>query len=225
MNFRPLVFIYFLVCLFTISAVAQDKKLNYLALGDSYTIGESVAVSQRWPVQLTDALREKGLEIEEPKIIAKTGWTTGQLDSAISKADLNPPYFLVSLLIGVNDQYRGYDIEKYPSNFLNLLQRAISFAGGNASHVLVVSIPDYGVTPFGQQKNPQKIARELDRYNSINKSISDSLGVNYVNITPISKKARTDSSLLASDHLHPSGAMYQQWVEKVMPVILPNLKD
>lgn len=203
----------------------QDTERSYLALGDSYTIGVSVSDSDRWPVQLAKALREEGVKIERPKIIAQTGWTTEELDSAITQADLSPPYSLVTLLIGVNDQYRGYDMEKYPGNFLNLLEQAISFAGGNTEHVVVVSIPDYGVTPFGQEKNPAKIAREIDQYNHISQSISDSLGVSYVNITPISKEASDEPSLLATDKLHPSGSMYSLWVEKIAPVVLSQLKN
>lgn len=198
---------------------AQDA-LSYLALGDSYTIGESVDASERWPMQLAQALRESGVEINDPQIIAKTGWTTEELKKAISDADLNPPYDLVSLLIGVNDQYRGYDIQNYPGKFLYLLKKSISLAGDNPNHVLVLSIPDYGVTPFGQEKNPTKISMEINRYNAINKSISDSLGVHYVDITPISKEAINDSTLLAQDQLHPSGKMYGLWVEKAIPNII-----
>jgi len=204
---------------------AQDTTLSYLALGDSYTIGESVEVSERWPVQLVNELREHGLAVEDPKIIAKTGWTTDELKEAIADTNLNPPYDLVTLLIGVNDQYRGYDINNYPGKFLFLLNKSISLAGNNPNRVVVLSIPDYGVTPFASEKNPPKISREIKEYNSISKSISDSLGVSYVNITPISIKAENDSTLLAKDQLHPSAKMYGQWVEKALKVILPKLSD
>lgn len=203
---------------------AQDATLSFLALGDSYTIGESVEISERWPMQLAQALRENGVEIENPKIIAKTGWTTDELKEAIADADLNPPYDLVTLLIGVNDQYREYDIQNYPGKFLYLLKKSISLAGDKPGHVMVLSIPDYGVTPFAREKNPAKISKEIDRYNAINKSISDSLGVPYIDITPISKEAKRDSTLLADDRLHPSGKMYGQWINKVLPEILPQLQ-
>lgn len=203
---------------------AQDSALTYLALGDSYTIGESVKVSERWPVQLVNTLREQGIAVKDPKIIAKTGWTTDELKEAIADADLNPPYDLVTLLIGVNDQYRGYDIKNYPKNFRYLLEKSISLAGNNPNRIVVLSIPDYGVTPFAREKNPPKISREINEYNRISKSISDSLGVSYVNITPISTKAESDSTLLADDQLHPSGKMYRMWVEKAIPVVLPILK-
>ena len=199
---------------------AQDTTLSYLALGDSYTIGESVEVSERWPVQLVNELREHGLAVEDPEIIAKTGWTTDELKEAIADTNLNPPYDLVTLLIGVNDQYRGYDINNYPGKFLFLLKKSISLAGNNPNRVVVLSIPDYGVTPFASEKNTPKISREIKEYNSISKSISDSLGVSYVNITPISIKAENDSTLLAKDQLHPSGKMYGEWVKRALPEIL-----
>lgn len=206
-------------------AQGSESTLSYLALGDSYTIGESVDETERWPVQLAETLKQEGIPIEEPRIIAQTGWTTEELKDAIAGSELNPPYDLVSLLIGVNDQYRGYDIDHYPKNFRYLLQKAISLAGEDPSKVVVLSIPDYGVTPFAKGKNTGKIARELDAYNAINKSISDSLGVHYVNITPISKGAANDGSLLAGDQLHPSGKMYRLWTEKVVQLLSPHLKQ
>lgn len=203
---------------------AQDSTLSYLALGDSYTIGENVDTSERWPEQLVEQLREKGIQIHKPKIIAKTGWTTGELDKAVEKARVNPPYDLVSVLIGVNDQYQGLPVTYFPYYFSDLLKKAIALAGDAPQNVVVLSIPDYGVTPFGQQRNPTKIARELDEYNAINKTISDSLGVHYVDITPASRNVTKDASLVADDGLHPSGRMYRQWVEKALPVVLKILK-
>ena len=203
----------------------STSSLRFLALGDSYTIGESVSPSDRWPVQLADTLRSLGIDIANPTILATTGWTTLDLMDALFRADLNPPYDMVSLLIGVNDQYQGKDIADYPSNFRYLLESAVRLAGQKPGRVVVLSIPDYGVTSFGQQKNPEKIARELDRYNAINRSIADSMDVHYVDITPGSRKALTDTTLIADDRLHPSARMYRQWVEKVVPVILPELKQ
>ena len=229
MRFSNSLFIIILVfskfALHSPSVSAQDNVYSFLALGDSYTIGESVAVDERWPVQLVRFLRAEGIDIKDPQIIAKTGWTTEELREAITGSELNPPYDLVSLLIGVNDQYRGYDIDHYPNNFRYLLEKALSLAGDDPDNVIVLSIPDYGVTPFAREKNPSKIARELEAYNAINKSISDSLGVHYVNITPISLEAANDSSLLAPDELHPSGKMYRLWTEKVVDQILPVLKQ
>lgn len=218
-----LIFIFLLFASFSLQA--QDSTLSYLALGDSYTIGESVSTAERWPVQLAEELRQQGLTIKDPTIIAKTGWTTDELKNAIAESELDPPYDLVTLLIGVNDQYRGYDINDYPDKFLYLLDRSISLAGNNPDKVVVLSIPDYGVTPFASEKNPPKISREIDAYNAISKKISDSLGVAYVDITPISRNAEQDSTLLAEDGLHPSGKMYSQWIEEALPLVLPILKQ
>ncbi|HEX6982524.1 MAG TPA: SGNH/GDSL hydrolase family protein [Balneolaceae bacterium] len=218
--FKQLFAILFLISFSFIGCQSQDSTISFLALGDSYTIGESVGVENSWPVQLSEQLRAKGLDVADPKVIAQTGWTTQDLKKAIAEADLNPPYDFVSLLIGVNDQYQGIDISKYPSNFSFLAEKAISLAGDKPHNVFILSIPDYGVTPFGQQKNPKKIATELARYNAINKKIADSLGIHYINITPISKKAKTNPDLVASDGLHPSAKMYNQWVKKVAPVVL-----
>lgn len=218
-----LIFIFLLFASFSLQA--QDSTLSYLALGDSYTIGESVSTAERWPVQLAGELRQRGLTIKDPTIIAKTGWTTDELKNAIAEAELDPPYDLVTLLIGVNDQYRGYDINDYPDKFLYLLDRSISLAGNNPDKVVVLSIPDYGVTPFASEKNPPKISREIEAYNTISKKISDSLGVAYVDITPISRNAEQDSTLLAEDGLHPSGKMYSQWIEEALPLVLPILKQ
>lgn len=217
-------FLLLLPALLLITGIGQSQDLTYLALGDSYTIGERVDENQRWPVQLTKALRDSGIAISDPTIIAKTGWTTLELEKAITQADLNPPYDLVSLLIGVNDQYDGLDFKKYPARFRLLLKKAIALVGGKKDHVLVVSIPDYSVTPFGQKKNPDAIRKQLARYNATNKLIAEKMGVHYVNITPGSREAARDSSLVAPDGLHPSGKMYTQWVEQIIPVVLPEIK-
>jgi lysophospholipase L1-like esterase len=181
---------------------------RYLALGDSYTIGESVASTERFPVQLA---RELGLS--EPQIIAKTGWTTDELNTAIDAANPHGPYDLVTLLIGVNNQYRGRDAEQYRGEFAALLQRAIGFAGGNAKKVVVVSIPDWGVTPFAEGRDRAKIGVEIDHYNAINREETARAGARYADITPISRSG--DPALVAGDGLHPSGKQYGEWV-KVM---------
>jgi len=189
-----------------------------LALGDSYTIGQSVAVPERWPNQLVQQLRDKKYEVADPVIIARTGWTTSNLIQAINSTQLTPPYHLVTLLIGVNDQFQGRNLENYQQGFTNLLNKAIELAGNNPARVIVVSIPDYSVTPYGQNFNPGKIRTELDQFNALNRQLSQTAGVHYVDITPISRLAANDLSLLASDQLHPSGKMYAEWVKLILPM-------
>ena len=184
--------------------------MRYLALGDSYTIGESVDASERFPVQLA-----KQLKLGEPQIIAKTGWTTDELDAAIDAAKPKGPYDLVTLLIGVNNQYRGRSADEYRTQFVGLLKRAIGFAGGNAKRVIVVSIPDWGVTPFAEGRDRGKIAREIDQFNAINREEAARAGAKWVDITAISR--RSDPSLVAGDGLHPSATMYAQWVQAILP--------
>jgi len=185
-----------------------------LALGDSYTIGESVAVADRWPNQLVRQLRQRKVTVSDPDIIAKTGWTTDELSSALDKWMPRDSYSLVTLLIGVNNQYRGRDPEQYRKEFAQLLQRAIGFAGGNAKRVVVVSIPDWGVTPFAANRDRAKIAAEIDRFNAINAEETKRAGAKYADITPISRKYPT---LVAPDGLHPSAEMYAQWVTVILP--------
>lgn len=190
---------------------------NYLALGDSYTIGESVKTEERFPVQLSEELTKNGFNIEEQVIIARTGWTTDELASAIESRNLEGNFDLVTLLIGVNNQYRGLDSDEYRTQFAELLQTAIQFAG-KETNVIVVSIPDYGVTPFGQNINSTRIAEEIDLYNRINLEETQKTEAQYVNITEISRQAKNDKTLVASDGLHPSGKMYSLWVEEILPV-------
>lgn len=225
---RTLIQISLLICLLgcttkgsKIKAQLKDDptSLSYLALGDSYTIGESVAEELRWPVQLAKKLSDSGTPVDPPRIIATTGWTTDELQSAIAQAGVESTYDLVSLLIGVNNQYREYPFEQYEKEFSELLETAIEISGNRQNRVFVVSIPDYGVTPFGQKKEPAKIAVELDRYNAKAKEISEDRGVIFINITDISKNALNDSSLVADDQLHPSGKMYTQWVERIFPAL------
>ncbi|MBT32726.1 MAG: lysophospholipase [Thalassobius sp.] len=194
----------------------DTTALTYLALGDSYTIGESVKVKERWPVILADSLKNRSYDIGEPKIIARTGWTTNELQAAIEGENITSTFSFVSLLIGVNNQYRGYNISQYEKEFEELLQTAIEFAGNDASKVFVVSIPDYGVTPFAASSDKEKIAKEIDEYNQIAETICDKYQVTYFNITPISREADYDTSLVAEDGLHPSGAMYNKWVNLIL---------
>jgi len=191
--------------------------LKFLALGDSYTIGESVDESQRWPVQLAAALQARGINIDSPTIIAQTGWTTGDLIQAMDDADPRGPFDLVGLLIGVNNQYQGRSEDEYREQFAQLLARAITLAGNQPSRVFVLSIPDWGVTPFARQMraNPKQVGGEIDRFNAINKDLSLKSGVGYVDITPLT---RQNVQLVADDGLHPSGQMYAKWVEAALPV-------
>ena len=191
----------------------KSNTFTYLALGDSYTIGESVDEKERWPVILTEALKAKGLNLAPPKIIAKTGWTTNELQEAITKENLQETFNLVSLLIGVNNQYRGYSFAQYEKEFVELLEQAIAFAGKDSTKVFVVSIPDYGVTPFAAESDTAKIAKELDAYNAYARTICQEKNIPFFDITPLSRKAKEDVALVAADNLHPSGKMYAQWVE------------
>ena len=186
--------------------------LRYLALGDSYTIGEGVEPAGRWPVQLARSLREAGIALDTPHILATTGWTTDELSAAMDTQRFEPPYDLVSLLIGVNDQYRGRAADDYRGAFRHLLARAIDLAGGHPGHVLVLSIPDWGVTPFAcnQNRDRPRIGAELDAYNAIARDETRQHGAHWVDITPISRQF---PDLLADDGLHPSGAQYARWAD------------
>lgn len=200
---------------------------TFLALGDSYTIGEAVQDSERWPVQLVQQLREAGIKIADPHIIATTGWTTDELLAAIDQQrwQLRENYSLVSLLIGVNNQYRSYPLETYRKEFTVLLDQAIAFAAGEGAKVIVLSIPDYGVTPFAADKNPEKIARELDDYNNLAREVAEKKGARWINITPASRDARYDPELLAHDSLHPSASMYKEWVGQIFPYVVNLLRN
>ena len=203
--------------------VLSNKFIRYLALGDSYTIGESVAENERWPNQLAAMFAEKNIQTEVT-IIARTGWTTDELWQGIQA---NPPqgtYDLVSLLIGVNNQYRGYSVDEYHEQFRFLLNKAIEYAGGDVNHVMVLSIPDWGVTPFAAERDIDSISREIDIFNTINREDTESAGAHYVDITPVSRQALGDASLIASDGLHPSGIMYKMWAEESLPVVVEIFK-
>ncbi len=189
--------------------VFSQTGIKFLALGDSYTIGESVSEEERWPNQLADKLK-----IERPRIIATTGWRTDDLKGVINSANLKDDYDLVSLLIGVNNQYQGKSSAQYEIEFEDLLKTAIQLAKGKSKNVFVVSIPDYGFTPFGKPKQ-ETITVQLDEFNIINKRIAEKYKIKYFNITGISRKGLEDPTLVAADGLHPSGKMYTQWVEVI----------
>lgn len=196
-----------------------NKNYSLLALGDSYTIGESVLPAENFPSQTVQLLKKGGYDFSDPEIIAKTGWTTDELQSAIDKYTFLPKYDFVTLLIGVNNQYRGRSIENYKTEFEYLLKQAIKHAGNNASHVFVLSIPDWGVTPFAEGRDRMQIAREIDIYNAANKSLAEKYKVHYINITPGTREAVTNPSLLAADALHPSAKEYLRWSEKIATLI------
>ncbi|MBP7557908.1 MAG: SGNH/GDSL hydrolase family protein [Chitinophagaceae bacterium] len=193
----------------------MTKELTYLALGDSYTIGEQVPATESFPMQVAARLKGAGLPLAMPAVIAKTGWTTGELQEAIDKAVITDTYDMVTLLIGVNNQYRGYHIDDYRKDFAALLEQAIGFAGQHTSRVLVLSIPDWGVTPYASGRDRTIIAQEIDAYNEINRALTQKAGVNYIDITPGTREAASDESLLTGDGLHPSGKEYARWAEKV----------
>lgn len=198
-------------------------SLQYLALGDSYTIGESVAESERFPNQLESMLADEGLTVEVT-IIARTGWTTDELWQGIQAQTVSPPYDMVSLLIGVNNQYRGRSLEEYREGFVFLLNKAIEYAGGDVNRVIVFSIPDWGVTPFAAGRDAAQIASEIDAFNQINLEETQKAGAHYVNVTPVSRKAKEDPALIAGDGLHPSGKMYAEWAKSALPIALSILK-
>jgi len=199
----------------TMKERTSTPTYTYLALGDSYTIGESVVEEDRFPMQLVTRLRTDSIQIKEPRIIATTGWTTDELQAAIDGAKIEEKYDLVSLLIGVNNQYRGYSKSVYEVEFEFLLQQAISFANGKKKRVFVVSIPDYAFTPFGQKADPPAISLGVDAFNEINQRITKKYDVAYYNITPISQEGIKKPDLVASDGLHPSGGQYKLWVDSL----------
>jgi lysophospholipase L1-like esterase len=207
-------------------AVMRRIGVRFLALGDSYTIGEGVAERERWPVQLADRLR-RDQRIDPPEILARTGWTTDELAAAMDRHTFQPPYALVTLLIGVNDQYRGRELQNYRDLFRRLLSRAIELSGARPQRVIVVSIPDWGVTGFGRAsgRDVAQIAREIDLYNAANAEISHSLQVQYVDVTALSREAADAADMLVADRLHPSAAMYRRWAQAIAPVAEQGLSS
>ena len=189
--------------------------MNYLALGDSYTIGESVPLHDSFPYQVVQLMRKKGHEFSPPEIIAKTGWTTDELLSHLSAIKLLPSYQFVSLLIGVNNQYRKKPLDEYRQQFETLLKKSIRLAANQSSKVIVVSIPDWGVTPYAEGRDVKKISEEIDDFNLVNKSITLLHQANYIDITPGSREALTKKNLLANDGLHPSALEYSRWATMI----------
>lgn len=213
----PFIILFFFSC-------SQEKEiyqlnLKYLALGDSYTIGEGILFEHSYPKQIVNDISL----IDSVRVIAKTGWTTDELIDTLDNLSLKK-YDVVSLLIGVNNQFRGYSIDNYVVEFENLLVRAINYSK-DKSNLFVLSIPDYGVTPFGKTKGKEKIYSEINSYNNINRLISEKYNVMYFDITDISREAESDITLLANDKLHPSKKMYEMWVEKLKYQLIDSLKN
>jgi lysophospholipase L1-like esterase len=206
-----------------VSGETVMPALRYLALGDSYTIGEKVSAKDRWPNQLAKLLEFEGIQTEVT-IIARTGWTVDELWEGIQA---NPPkgtYDLVTLLIGVNNQYRGYSLEGYREDFRFMLGKAIEYAGGDPGRVIVLSIPDWGFTPFAADRDTEPISQQIDEFNAVNLEETQGAGARYVDVTIISRMAMDDFELITGDRLHPSGKMYALWAKKVLPMAKEILK-
>lgn len=221
---------------------APALPARYLALGDSYTIGESVPAAERWPNRLSVLLRVQGVDIANPDIVARTGWTTDELSAALDAVERGdavdmaagehaprpaPPYSLVTILIGVNNQYRGRPLDEYQTQLRALVARAIAYAGGESRRVVMLSIPDWGVTPFaaGMGRDGATVAREIDSYNAAARALCAEMGVAFVDITPLTREAVGRPELLAGDGLHPSGVDYQRWAEAALPTARAALGD
>ena len=218
------IFPFYIYILFTTMFHSPEKKepLTYLALGDSYTIGEGVPLHESFPYQTVQLLRKEGLDVNAAEIVAKTGWTTDELESNIAKTHFKKTYDFVSLLIGVNNQYRGRSIDEYAFQFEELLKKSIKFAGNKHENVFVISIPDWGATPFAEGRDRKKIASEIDAFNSINKKISEHFKVSYIEITNGSREALNNGLLVTKDKLHPSALEYKKWAEKLSVAMLTS---
>ena len=205
----------------------NSSSVDYMALGDSYTEGFGVSEAKRWPVQLSEKLADDNILVEEFSMIAKSGWTTRELIMAIDTAAISRNYDLVTLLIGVNNQYQGLDLNIYKEDFEVLATKAIDLAGGNPTMVLVLSIPDYGVTRYAEILNldKQQISSEIDIYNQVAKEICDQKGISFCDITELSRLTGNDPNMYSRDGLHPSGTMYEQWVSNCYPQVLDMISN
>ncbi len=196
-----------------------ESERRFLALGDSYTIGEGVVDSLCWPAQLVTCLRGQSIAIADADIVATTGWTTDELQQAIDAREFAPPYSVVSLLVGVNNQYRGRDPDNFRSELSVLVDFAVDMAGGDPRKVLMLSIPDWGVTPFAVEEggDTSRVAQEIDRYNAVVHDLSRARGAHWVDVTGLSRGP--GRNMLAEDGLHPSAEQYALWVEALLPVV------
>jgi len=190
--------------------------VRFLALGDSYTIGEGVADEDRWPNQLTRALRARGFELDDPQLVARTAWTTDELFDAIAEADPRGPYDLVTLMVGVNDQYRSRPVDSFTKEYVTLVRRAIAFAARSPMRVLAISIPDWGATPFAASRDRAMISGEIAAYNDAGLKLATSLGVRWIDLTEMTREMQSNPALVESDGLHPSGEMYRRWSEYLL---------
>jgi lysophospholipase L1-like esterase len=197
--------------------------VRFLALGNSYTVGTGVPIEDRWPVQLAGRLRQQGLPLPDVRLVAQNGWTTDELLRGIQAARLSPTFDLVSLQIGVNNQFRGYDLQTYRQEFRQLLETAIELTAGKSIRVLVLSIPDWGVTPFAVGRDRGQIALEIDRFNAVNRNETAMGRAQYVDVTPLTRVKGDQVAFLAPDDLHPSGKMYAAWVQLLLPSVLAAL--
>ena len=213
---RSIRFIAVFLLLLNMETSAQKKQISYLALGDSYTIGEGLPLEENFPNLLAKMIRAKGVEVMGPDIVAKTGWTTFELQQGIATAKLKEQYDWVTLLIGVNNQYRGLAPEDYAREFEQLLKQAIKFAGGKASNVVVVSIPDWGATPFARERNRALITEQIADFNLRNSRIASKNNVKYVDITEGTREAMINPELLAADKLHYSAVEYTRWASAIL---------
>ncbi len=197
----------------TNTAESNPNTKQFLALGDSYTSGEGIAKDGRWPIHLVTQLRAQGIDMADPVFIARTGWTTADLDRAMSSLKTEGTFDLVSLLIGANDEFRGNSREEYRSGFVSLLQKAIVLAGGKPEHVLVLSVPDWGVSPYAASEDKAAIAASIDRYNAVNRAEAERLGARYIDITNPTRAAANDREIFAGDGLHYSSKTHARWAE------------
>jgi lysophospholipase L1-like esterase len=204
-------------------SATERAPARYLALGDSYTIGEGVADGERWPSILVRLLAAEGVHVSAPRIVAVTGWTTDELAAGIREADPEGENGLVTLLIGVNDQYRERPLEGYRAGFTELLETAIGFAGGEPGRVVVLSIPDWGPTPFAAGRDRDRIALEIDLFNAANREITLARGAHHVDVTASSRATSALHGYLAEDGLHPAGPMYEEWARLALPAALAAL--
>lgn len=202
----------------------MQRHYTYLALGDSYTIGEAGPLLHSFPYQTVQLLRKSGYDFSAPEILAKTGWTTEELQAAMADYTFSPKYDLVTLLIGVNNQYRGQPIILYKQQFEALLNKGLELAGGKKDHLFVLSIPDYSLTPFSAEKDRETISKELDEYNNLKMAICLQYKIPYLDITEVFKVAENKEALIAEDGLHPSAKEYTRWAQKLSDAVVKLLK-